>query len=60
MKKLFNIFALLSLATGFVACENTEQPTPDNKEYKVELSADKAEIMADGQDAATFTDRPIN
>ena len=55
MKKLFNIFALLSLATGFVACENTEQPTPDNKEYQVELSADKAEIMADGQDAATFT-----
>ena len=55
MKKLFNIFALLSLATSFVACENTEQPTPDNKEYQVELSADKAEIMADGQDAATFT-----
>lgn len=55
MKKLFNIFALLSLATGFVACENTEQPTPDNKEYQVELSADKAEIMADGQEVATFT-----
>ena len=55
MKKLFNIFALLSLAMGFVACENTEQPTPDNKEYQVELSADKAEIMADGQDIATFT-----
>lgn len=55
MRKLFNIFALLSLAAGFVACENTEQPTPDNKEYSVELSADKAEIMADGQDAATFT-----
>ncbi len=55
MRKLFNIFALLSLAAGFVACENTEQPTPDNKEYSVELSADKAEIMADGQDVATFT-----
>ena len=55
MRKLFNIFALLLLAAGFVACENTEQPTPDNKEYSVELSADKAEIMADGQDAATFT-----
>ena len=55
MRKLFNIFALLSLAAGFVACENTEQPTPDNKEYSVGLSADKAEIMADGQDVATFT-----
>ncbi len=55
MRKLFNIFALLSLAAGFVACENTEQPTPDNKEYQVELSADKAEIMANGQDVATFT-----
>lgn len=55
MRKLFNIFALLSLAAGFVACENTEQPTPDNKEYSVELSADKVEIMADGQEVATFT-----
>ena len=55
MRKLFNIFALLSLVTGFVACESTEQPTPDNKEYSVELTADKTEIVADGSDASTFT-----
>ena len=55
MKKLFNIFALLSLAAGFVACENTEQQIPDNKEYSVELTADKSEITADGLDTATFT-----
>ena len=54
MKKLFSIFALLSLATGFVACETTEQ-TEDNKEYNVELTADKTAIVADGSDAATFT-----
>ena len=55
MKKLFSIFALLALVTGFVACESTEQPTPDNKEYSVELTADKTEIVADGSDASTFT-----
>ena len=54
MKKLLSIFALLSLATGFVACETTEKPE-DNKEYNVELTADKTEIVADGSDAATFT-----
>ena len=54
MKKLFSIFALLSLATGFVACETTEQ-TEDNKEYNVELTADKTAIVANGSDAATFT-----
>ena len=54
MKKLFSIFALLSLAAGFVACENNEQPQ-DNKEYNVELTADKTAIVADGSDAATFT-----
>lgn len=54
MRKLFSIFALLSLATGFVACETTEQ-TEDNKEYNVELTADKTAIVADGSDAATFT-----
>ena len=55
MRKLFNIFALLSLAMGFVACENTEQPTPDNKEYSVELSADTTSILADGEAVVTFT-----
>ena len=58
MRKLFSIFALLSLAAGFVACEQTE-PTPDNggdnKEYTVELSADKTEIVANGSDTVTFT-----
>lgn len=54
MKRLFNIFALFSLAAGFVACEGNE-PTPDNKEYSVELSADKTNISADGIDASTFT-----
>lgn len=55
MKKLFNLFALLSLATGFVACENNEQPTPDNSEYTVNLATDKSEIKADGTDTVTFT-----
>lgn len=54
MKKIFSIFALVALALGFVACENNE-PQPDNKEYTVELSADKTSIMADGEDAVTFS-----
>lgn len=53
MKRFFNIFAILALAFGFVACEGNE--TPENKEYNVELTADKTTIMADGSDAATFT-----
>lgn len=58
MRKLFNIFALISLAAGFVACETQEEPTPgggENKEYTVELSADKSEIIANGSDTVTFT-----
>lgn len=58
MKKLFSIFALFSLAAGFVACENTEQPTPgggDDKVYTIELTADKTEIVANGSDTVTFT-----
>ena len=54
MKRFFNIFAILALAFGFVACENNEQPQ-DNKEYNVELTADKTAIMADGEEQATFT-----
>ena len=54
MKKFFSIFAVVALALGFTACDNTE-PTPDNKEYTVELSADKSEILADGEDAVTFS-----
>ncbi len=58
MKKLFNIFALFSLAMGFVACEQTEPQNPNNndkKEYSVELTSDKDSIVANGSDAVTFT-----
>ena len=53
MKRFFHIFAIIALAFGFVACEGNE--TTENKEYKVELSADKNSIMADGEEQATFT-----
>lgn len=53
MKKFFSIFAVVALALGFTACDNTEL-TPDNKEYTVELSADKSEILANGSDTITF------
>ena len=52
MKKLFSIFALLSLAVGFTACEQPEQPA--DKEYNVVISATKSEIQADGVDSTTF------
>lgn len=58
MNKFFSIFAIAAIALGFVACENTEQPTPggdDNKEYTVELEADRIEILANGSDTVTFT-----
>lgn len=53
MKRFFNVFAIIALAFGFVACEGNE--TTENKEYNVELSADKSSIMADGEEQATFT-----
>lgn len=53
MKRFFNIFAIIALAFGFVACEGND--TTENKEYNVELSADKNSIMADGEEQATFT-----
>lgn len=53
MKRFFNIFAIIALAFGFVACEGNE--TTENKEYNVELSVDKNSIMADGEEQATFT-----
>ena len=57
MKKLFGLFALLSLAVGFTACEETNAPeTPDNT--IVTLSVDKAEISADGKVFVTFTVSP--
>ena len=53
MKRFFNIFAIIALVFGFVACEGNE--TSENKEYNVELSVDKSSIMADGEEQATFT-----
>lgn len=53
MKRIFNIFAIIAIAFGFVACEGNE--TTENKEYNVELSVDKSSIMADGEEQATFT-----
>ncbi len=52
MKKLFSLIALLSLAVGFTACEETTPDTPDTK--TVTLSANKSEIMADGVEAVLF------
>ena len=56
MKKLFGLFAILSLAVGFTACEEVAPNTPDNNE--VTLSVDKAEISADGKEFVTFTATP--
>ena len=57
MKKLFSLFAILSLAVGFTACEKSA--TPDNPTpQEVTLSADKGEILADGNDVVTFTVAP--
>ena len=53
MKRFFNIFAIIALAFGFVACEGND--TTENKEYNVVLSVDKSSIMADGEEQATFT-----
>ena len=52
MKKLFSLIALLSLAVGFTACEETTSDTPDTK--TVTLSANKSEIMADGVETVLF------
>lgn len=52
MKKLFSLIALLSLAVGFTACEETNPDTPDTK--TVTLSANKSEIMADGVETVSF------
>ena len=55
MRKLFNIFAILSLAVGFAACEEVTNE-PDNT--AVTISVDKGEISADGKEVATFTVAP--
>lgn len=56
MKKLFGLFAILSLAVGFTACEEVAPNTPDNS--VVTLSVDKNEISADGKEFVTFTATP--
>ena len=55
MKKLFSIFALLSLAVGFTACEEVTSDTPN---AAVTISADKSEITANGTDFVTFIVSP--
>jgi hypothetical protein len=56
MKKIFGLFALLSLAVGFTACEKgTEDKTSDTPATTITLSVDKSEIMADDKEFATFT-----
>lgn len=52
MKKLFSLIALLSLAVGFTACEETTPDAPDTK--TVTLSVNKSEIMADGVETVSF------
>ncbi len=53
MRKFFNIFAVLALALGFVACEGPNDEPQEAK--KPMLTADKSTIVADGADKATFT-----
>ena len=54
MKKLFSLFAILSLAVGFTACEQSTTPDEPAKEYTVALSANKSEILADGAESVSF------
>ena len=54
MKKLFNLFAILALAVGFTACEESTTPDEPAKEYTVALSANKSEILADGVESVSF------
>lgn len=56
MKKLFGLFALLSLAVGFTACEKVAQENnSDTPTTTITLSVDKSEIAADGKEFATFS-----
>ena len=55
MKRLFSLFALLSLAVGFTACEEPNTPDTPAADPVVVLTADKSEIMDDGVDAVTFS-----
>ena len=55
MKRLFGLFALLSLAVGFTACEKGVDSTTDPVDTTITLAVDKSEIMADGKEFVTFT-----
>ena len=55
MKRLFSIFAILSLAVGFTACETTTPDVNEPENHVVVLSGNKQEIVADGTDSVTFT-----
>ncbi|MBO7264519.1 MAG: hypothetical protein J6U93_08395 [Alistipes sp.] len=54
MKRLFQLFAIATLALGFTACENPSENT-NNGEIAISLTADKSEIVANGVDKVTFT-----
>lgn len=56
MKKILSIFLLLA-AVGSIACSKESKPAHDTPvaEPKVELSADRVTIVADGESAALFT-----
>ena len=55
MKKLFGLFALLSLAVGFTACEKVDNKGDVTTPTTITLAVDKGEILADGKEFATFT-----
>ncbi len=57
MRKLFNIFAVVALALGFVSCQEkaTDEPQTDVQPIVPVLQADKTELLANGADAVTFT-----
>ncbi|MBO5800706.1 MAG: hypothetical protein J6R16_00315 [Alistipes sp.] len=57
MRKLFNIFAVVALALGFVSCQEkaTDEPQTDVQPIVPVLVADKTEMLANGADAVTFT-----
>ena len=57
MRKLFNIFAVVALALGFVSCQEkaTDEPQSDVQPIVPVLQADKTELLANGADAVTFT-----
>ena len=55
MKKFLNIFAIVAIALGFVACEKQTNEEPQQEVKKPVLTADKTEIIANGTDKVTFS-----